>query len=182
MKMGPMSARWTPALTCALLLVGFLVGCGGGESEGGEPATESHVGPTSEELRPQRDLAELQNRLERTSEVDEIAQSELRARRALFDEKGVPKRIRPTEGIHVTLANGDSAFVYRYESKELASAGAASFLGAHDPSNGVLGCGKNVFFARVGLGERIGERWEGDVSHFLAKRDPSCGDTMFIVE
>lgn len=128
-----------------------------------------------------RELRPFERMLARDYSLEAVPQNRLPRREPIVpprERSEIPDRIEAVEGLRVNLPGGGTGLVYRYESKELASAAATGFLGKHDPSDGVQGCGKNLFYSQST--GRAAEVWRRRVSGFLARHEPSC-DSMFMV-
>jgi len=132
------------------------------------------------------ELGRLQQRLERGGySVVVIDPRELPSRAPLASagerrRKDLPKEGRPELGLRVELAPDAVGLVYRYSSSELATAIAPSFLG-WARTGGDYGCGRNVFFARRGLGRdrasRVTSGWLADTTAAL-KRLGDCAQAF----
>jgi hypothetical protein len=172
--------RWAAAAV-ALALVGlgaFLLA--GRDDETATPRAGELSKPVERVAGPLAALAPLKQKLERRYQVEVVAAKDLPKRPPLITKPGLPSTIRATEGLVVTLPAGHWGHVYRYRSNDLAMEGAASFLGRNDPSDGVYGCGRNVFFSRGNTSSA--ERWYSRVSALLRQAEPGCNRQFMVME
>jgi hypothetical protein len=125
-------------------------------------------------------LAPVEQGLKHHYPVEVVPASDLPRRPPLVEKPGLPSTIRATQGLLVALPNGGTGHIYRYKSNELAVEGATSFLGRNDPSDGVSGCGRYVYFTRANS-KSAGE-WMVRVGRILRDEEPRCAKAFIVIE
>jgi hypothetical protein len=172
--------RWAAAAVALLLvsLGAFLIA--DRDDERAPPTAAEESKPAKSVARPLGALAPLKRKLERRYAVEVVAANDLPARPPLIDNPGLPSTIRATEGLVVSLTEGHSGHVYGYRSNHLAMEAAPSFLGRNDPSAGVSGCGRTIYFGRGGTSST--DRWYSRVSRVLRQMDPGCSEQFMVIE
>jgi hypothetical protein len=166
------------ATALALAAIGVvLIVNGGGESTPQRPVESSADRPEAAPIVGA--LAPLAQGLKRHYPVEVVAVNDLPKRPPLVERPALPSTIRATSGLVVALPNGGTGRIYRYRSNELAQEGAASFLGRNDPSAGVSGCGRYVYFSRAN--PKWADRWMSRVGSLL-KEKPGCAQAFIVME
>jgi len=174
-----MKERQRSKSSLAVLLAALVIVTGCGSDDAGSSANSSDETVAADGL---DQLAGLEALLAEKYEGEAIPPEDLPRKPPLFDEKDeLPERLVPTEGVRTDLDGGVQAFVYRFDSAEIASAGATALLSEAGSYGPVSGCGKNVYFTTRPNTE-ASKQWSGWVQGSLSDNDRGCKNgSMFQV-